>query len=353
MSKQVEKELSRMEAAERDKVKLLLLGAGESGKSTIFRQMKILYGKPFSPEEEGKSIAPVVQNNVLCFLKSLCDQLRRRGRVDELSSETRAAFTTIDAMEDDSMLSTQHYAPFQTFWSDAIVQEVWNRRSDFHIIESTAKFLEEQNLSRLCSDSYVASQEDLLLTRIRTSGIVEEEFVIDGVAFAIYDVGGQRNERKKWIHCFDCVTAVIFVAGLSEYDQKLYEDTSTNRMMEALELFKEVVNNQYFLESSMIIFLNKLDLFIPKLQRIDIKETFEPLYLEKYPDGQAFNGDPGNHEHGFLYFKDLFLSQCRVPNKTIYCHATCATDTENVKVVFEASKETILHANLANSGFAL
>lgn len=35
----------------------------------------------------------------------------------------------------------------------------------------------------------------------------------------IYDVGGQRNERRKWIHCFDEVTAIIFIAAISEYDQ--------------------------------------------------------------------------------------------------------------------------------------
>ncbi|RYY87513.1 hypothetical protein EON63_03865 [archaeon] len=44
-------------------------------------------------------------------------------------------------------------------------------------------------------------------------------------------IGGQRNERKKWIHCFEGVTAVIFVAAISEYDQKLFEDASTNRMV--------------------------------------------------------------------------------------------------------------------------
>ena len=69
-----------------------------------------------------------------------------------------------------------------------------------------------------------------------TSGIVEEKYVIDGVEFVMYDVGGQRNERKKWIHCFDNVTAVIFVAAISEYDQVLYEDNTQNRIIEAVNL---------------------------------------------------------------------------------------------------------------------
>ena len=50
----------------------------------------------------------------------------------------------------------------------------------------------------------------------------------------------KRNERKKWIHCFDDVNAVIFVVALSEYDQMLFEDNTVNRMVEAIALFEEV-----------------------------------------------------------------------------------------------------------------
>lgn len=37
------------------------------------------------------------------------------------------------------------------------------------------------------------------------------------------DVGGQRSERRKWIHCFENVTSIIFLVALSEYDQILFE----------------------------------------------------------------------------------------------------------------------------------
>merc|ERR1712100_830153 len=74
-------------------------------------------------------------------------------------------------------------------------------------------------------------------------GIVEEAYNIDGVEFRMYDVGGQRNERKKWIHCFDNVTAVIFVGAISEYDQVLYEDKTQNRLIEAVDLFEEIYHH--------------------------------------------------------------------------------------------------------------
>jgi hypothetical protein len=61
------------------------------------------------------------------------------------------------------------------------------------------------------------------------SGIVETDFVHKGLHFRMVDVGGQRNERKKWIHCFQDVTAIIFVVAMSEYDLKLEEDLGTPR----------------------------------------------------------------------------------------------------------------------------
>lgn len=88
----------------------------------------------------------------------------------------------------------------------------------------------------------------------------------------MYDVGGQRNERKKWIHCFDEVTAVIFVAAISEYDQVLYEDNTQNRLVEAINLFEEICNSRWFEKTSMILFLNKRDLFEDKIAIKDIRQ---------------------------------------------------------------------------------
>jgi guanine nucleotide-binding protein G(i) subunit alpha len=58
---------------------------------------------------------------------------------------------------------------------------------------------------------------------VRTTGIVQQHFEIKERKYTMFDVGGQRNERRKWIHCFDNVTACIFVTAISEFDQKLYE----------------------------------------------------------------------------------------------------------------------------------
>jgi hypothetical protein len=158
----------------------------------------------------------------------------------------------------------------------------------------------------------------------------------------MYDVGGQRNERKKWIHCFEDVTAVIFVVGLSEYDQKLFEDHKFNRMTESLTLFEDIVNNKYFADSSVILFLNKSDLFQDKINRVAIKDC---------PEWQDYDGKPNDFNDGCAYFEQQFRRKGKDPNKQVYAHVTCATDSNNVRVVFEACKETILRSNLAQSGF--
>ncbi|EFO89083.1 hypothetical protein CRE_15098 [Caenorhabditis remanei] len=58
-------------------------------------------------------------------------------------------------------------------------------------------------------------------------GVIEVKFNMKGKVFRVFDVGGQRSQRKKWIHCFDDAKALIYVASLSEYDQVLLEDNTT------------------------------------------------------------------------------------------------------------------------------
>lgn len=101
---------------------------------------------------------------------------------------------------------------------------------------------------------------------------------------SMFDVGGQRSERKKWIHCFENVTSIIFCVALSEYDQVLLEESNQNRMMESLVLFDSVVNSRWFMRTSIILFLNKVDLFKGKLER-------SPLgaYFPDYSGGSDVN----------------------------------------------------------------
>ena len=114
--------------------------------------------------------------------------------------------------------------------------------------------------------------------------------------FRMVDVGGQRSERRKWIHCFENVTSVMFLVALSEYDQSLHEidDVSqstlsilcvvvrnmfcvvqkVNRMIESLSLFVNIVTYRWFTKSSVILFLNKKDLLEEKIMTSHLADYF-------------------------------------------------------------------------------
>lgn len=98
--------------------------------------------------------------------------------------------------------------------------------------------------------------------------------MIKETSIHMFDVGGQRSERKKWIHCFEAVKSIIFCVSLSEYDQVLLEESRQNRMMESLVLFESVVNSRWFLRTTIILFLNKIDVFRQKIKRVPLEKFF-------------------------------------------------------------------------------
>ena len=133
-------------------------------------------------------------------------------------------------------------------------------------------------------------------------------------ACSMFDVGGQRSERKKWIHCFENVTSIIFCVALSEYDQVLLEESSQNRMMESLVLFDSVVNSRWFMRTSIILFLNKVDLFKGKLKKSPLQN-----YFQDYSGGDDVNRaakyllwrfNQVNRAHLNLYPQYVFQPQC-------------------------------------------
>jgi guanine nucleotide-binding protein G(i) subunit alpha len=154
----------------------------------------------------------------------------------------------------------------------------------------------------------------------------------------MFDVGGQRSERKKWIHCFENVTAIVFLAAISEYDQSLIEDKGVNRIREALSLFDNITNSRWFEKTSIILFLNKIDLLKEKLPKSPIKNHF--------PQYKGVN----SYESACEFFKDMFHSMNHSESKQIYTHFTCATDTNQIKFVMSAVNNILVQSNLKRAG---
>ena len=153
------------------------------------------------------------------------------------------------------------------------------------------------------------------------------------------DVGGQRSERRKWIHCFDCVTVVLFVISLAEYNQTLREDATQNRMKESLLLFSEIVNSPWFNLIPFILILNKTDLFREKLKSVPINLCFEKYNgTNKYDDAAQF-------------IKDQFLELNKYPSRKIYSHYSCAISPDFPQT-FTAIKDTILN-NVLQEAFGI
>lgn len=105
--------------------------------------------------------------------------------------------------------------------------------------------------------------------------------------------------------------------------------------MEALDLFEDICNNIFFLESSMILFLNKRDLFEKKIKTKNIRDT---------PAFSDFTGKDGDYEAGVQYFVDKFLSKNKNgSDRQIYHHVTCAIDTQSVQTALKACRKVITH----------
>ena len=316
--------------------KLLLLGAGESGKSTLFKQMVMIYDNKHQDPEERKAYIELIYQNVIQNAKVLCDNSYTHG--EPTTPEGLAAREFIDELEDDDAVDAKIATHIKALWQDPGIQECYENRALFQLNDSTQYFMDM--IDTIASPDWIPDENDIVRTRVRTTGIVEHNFEIEDQAFKMFDVGGQRNERKKWIHCFENVTAVMFVAAISEFDQVLYEDDVTNRMTEALHLFSDIAHSQWFKKTTIILFLNKLDLFVEKIKTKNISDSAcEEL--------QSFQGNNRDLEET----KEHIEMEFRKKSDRCIPHFTCATNQDNVHMVFDSMKQVILQQSLEEAGF--
>nr|BAB79202.1 G protein alpha subunit s class [Halocynthia roretzi] len=333
--------------------RLLLLGAGESGKSTIVKQMRILHVNGFNDEEKKHKILDIKKNirdamvSVIGAMKNLTPPVKLQLPDNEPSVDYILSVSVNFKEEED--FNEGFFDKVLNLWIDEGVQQCFQRSNEYQLIDCAKYFLDKVHDIR--NSNYSPSNQDLLRCRVLTRGIFETKFNVDRVKFHMFDVGGQRDERRKWIHCFNEVTAIIFVVASSSYDMVLREDPSQNRLKEALDLFKNIWNNRWLRTISVILFLNKQDLLTEKV--LAGRSVLEHYFPDFGPYRIPHDATPDENEEPRVtrakyFIRDEFLRLSQTGDGRHYCypHFTCAVDTENIRRVFNDCRDIIQRMHL-------
>lgn len=343
-NKLIEQQMAAAMEKEVMTIKLLLLGAGDSGKTTLRKQMRNLFGNGFTKDMR-EEFVPVILNLLLTGFEDCISAMQGPLKIEFINPESTIAAANLKDLAKKhlkmTLLEETTVAAMRTLLMDPAVAHALAKKDQFQLQDCWTTFAEElRQFPAWGGAGWLPSIEDCVACRVRTTGIQEEDFTLDNVPFKVFDVGGQRAERRKWIHCFDNVTAVIFVAAISEYDQTLFEDRKKNRLEEALDLFEEVCNMPVFEKIDMILFLNKRDLFEKKYIAQGV-----PLDPIKFP------GAPTHDLKACITFIEKLFSSRNQKKKKVHIHTTTATSQDNIKHVFDACKNIILAASMMASGF--
>jgi guanine nucleotide-binding protein G(i) subunit alpha len=301
------------------KVKILLLGTGESGKSTFFKQIKILFMNGFTATELN-SYRNLIRETALRSIQKLISAASTLHL--KVSSRIKEDCKNIMKITD---LKEEHGSIIKRVWQDKGIQAAWSRANEFQIDECANYYMND--IQRIVATDYVPTITDILYVRQKTTGVSELTFKLDDTEWTLIDVGGQRTERRKWLHCFQDVIAIIYFVALNEYDMKLLEDERVNRMQESLELFKEVASSRWFRNTLCILLFSKTDLLMRKIQHCPLSNFF-PDY-----------GGGSDFQAALKFIQEKFLRL--YSGSSLQAYTLCTLDTENVKNVFQEMKPII------------
>uniref|UniRef100_A0A8C7IAI8 Transmembrane protein 14C n=1 Tax=Oncorhynchus kisutch TaxID=8019 RepID=A0A8C7IAI8_ONCKI len=353
ISKNIDRARKELKRENKQSHRLLLLGAGESGKSTVVKQMRILHVNGFNAEEKKQKIQDILKNikDAIVTIVSAMSTLKPPVSLANPEDQFRIEYIKSIAPLSDFDYTQEFFDHAKKLWDDEGVKACFERSNEYQLIDCAQYFLDRIDSVR--QGDYSPTDQDLLRCRVLTSGIFETRFQVDKITFHMFDVGGQRDERRKWIQCFNDVTAIIFVVASSSYNMVIREDNNTNRLREALDLFRSVWNNRWLRTISVILFLNKQDMLAEKVLAGKSKiENYFPEYARYTLPNEATPGEPGEDPkvtRAKFFIRDEFLRISTASGDgRHYCypHFTCAVDTENIRRVFNDCRDMIQRMHL-------
>lgn len=205
----IEAQLKKDRMMLRNEIKMLLLGTGESGKSTILKQMRLINEGSYS-QEEREAYREIIFSNTIQSMRVILDAMEMMDQrlADASSLPYVDTIMALPHQIEGDRLEPEVATAVAVLWRDAGVRACFARSREFQLNDSASYYFD--SIDRIGSPRYLPSDQDVLRSRVKTTGITETTFLIGELRYRMFDVGGQRSERKKWIHCFEvraCVRA--------------------------------------------------------------------------------------------------------------------------------------------------
>jgi guanine nucleotide-binding protein G(i) subunit alpha len=248
--------------------KVLILGTSFSGKSTLFKQTI----SSFEDDLYQYHYQPVIQS-CLCLLRYIVNLEPEEFDMEIVTHLNDAINNGTEKLSEDVLLQ---------------LQEIWNEHSELceqyktdiglRMYYGMGKYMNQ--LVPICDGTLKITTDMVLSCFTRTTGINENTFKYENAIIDIFDVGGRRSERKKWIHCFEGTKYMIVTVSLTEYCEVLAEDDTVNSMDESLKLFSDIVNSEWFIDVPILLLFTKKDLLLSCLSRYPLPDD-APQNLRK------------------------------------------------------------------------
>ncbi|KAL8834225.1 MAG: hypothetical protein Q9170_003856 [Blastenia crenularia] len=191
------------------------------------------------------------------------------------------------------------------------------------------------NSSKVFVDAATNASTAHLCSHIKTQGVYKTRIAISPFDFELYDVGGTRSARKKWMHCMgEKPDHMIYVVDLNGYCQNLAEDLEANQMRESLHVFESVINDNSTRDVPVFLLLNKADTFEQRIARNPVSD-----YFADYCGGV-------DYFKACRYFADHFARLDRRPPGKLFCYVTNSLDTAEFRNAWRQVQEKMIYITL-------
>jgi len=284
-------------------LKMLILGSGDAGKTCFYRQ---LCGG--ATEEIRQMSKKYIRANLVIAAQTLVKVSSELLPPVALGKVALSLKNSILEVSPDEKFTKKLAEDIAQLWKDSGVQQVYSRRGEFYLHENTGHFMAKA--VQIANDDWIPTPVDSLKTGTPTDGKHERELELFGKeGFTVVDAGGKRKVRKSWAGLFPGTTILVFVVGVSEYDQVLEEDEKTNRLNDSLALWEEMVNTRWFVDSQMCLVFTKLDIFKKKIMTKPLS-----VWDKKAPTGS-------DEKKALAYIENKFKEKIQDKRrKVVICH---------------------------------